>query len=115
MKLYDRLTGRHLDTLPDIVHAGRYLLRQTATLNRHTLLGIDDLLGSDGTDRCQLDSETVNFSRADPALLVNAELFAGAVTTIAKLEAVGEVLPSPLLPATLISEQKWSHQTGAAA
>lgn len=105
MRLYDRLTGRYLDTLPDVVHAGRYLLRQTATLNRHTQLGIDDLLGSDGVDRCQLDSETVNFSKADPALLVNAELFAGAATTIAKLEAVGEVLPSPLLPATLISEQ----------
>lgn len=105
MKLYDRLTGRHLDTLPDVVHAGRYLLKQTATFNRHTQLGIDDLLGSDGTDRCQLDSETVSFSRADPALLVNAELFAGAVTTIAKLEAVGEAQPSPLLPATLISEQ----------
>lgn len=105
MRLYDRLIGRRLDALPDVVHSGRYLLRQMATLNRHTRLGIDDLLGSDGTDHCQLDSKTASFLRSDSALKDDADLFAKAVTTIAGLEVVGEVLPSPLLPTTLISEQ----------
>jgi len=105
MRLYDRITGLPLNGLPEIVYSGRYLLRQKATLNRHTPLEIESLLCADGSGRCQLDGLTSPFATPEEDTEADLELFRDAVTSIVRLIAVGDEHPSPLMPAAIVSEQ----------
>ena len=105
MRLYDRITGLPLNGLPEIVYSGRYLLRQKATLNRHTPLEIESLLCADGSGRCQLDAQTSPFATPKEDTEADLELFREAVTSIVRLIAAGDEHPSPLMPAAIISEQ----------
>lgn len=105
MRLMDRITGQDMSVLPEVMHSGRYLLRQAAVLNRHTPLEAGDLLCTDGADRCQLGTIRLPFVPADLALVARGELFCDAITTIAGLMSTGGERPSPLLPAAMINEQ----------
>ena len=105
MRLFDRITGLPLNGLPEIVYSGRYLLRQKATLNRHTPLEIESLLCADGSGRCQLDGLTSPFATPEEDTEADLELFRDAVTSIVRLIAVGDEHPSPLMPAAIVSEQ----------
>ena len=105
MRLYDRIAGQPLNGLPEIVYSGRYLLRQKATLNRHTPLEIESLLCADGSVRCQLDALTSPFATPEEDTEADLELFRDAVTSIVRLIAAGDEHPSPLMPAAIVSEQ----------
>ncbi|MCP8687141.1 hypothetical protein [Marinobacterium sedimentorum] len=105
MRLYDRITGADLNTLPNVVYSGRFQLRQKAALNRHKQLEVDELLCSDGAGRCQLASAIAPFATVDVALEDDFAFFTEAITTIARLVTAGEEQPSPLLPTAMISEQ----------
>ncbi|EMB2825447.1 hypothetical protein U8047_006526 [Pseudomonas aeruginosa] len=105
MRLLDRITGQDLSVLPEVMHSGRYLLRQDAVLNRHTSLKAGDVLCSDGADRCQLGDIRLSFVPIDQALAAKGELFGDAITTITGLMSAGVEMPSPLLPSAMINEQ----------
>jgi len=105
MKLYDRITDSDVKCLPGSVQPGRFLLKQSATLNRHTILEAGELLSTDGSDRCHLADVNVSFVKPDRALEDDFALVADAVTTIARLMSAGESFPTPLLPTAMISEQ----------
>lgn len=105
MRLLDRITGQPLNGLPEMVYSGRYLLRQKATLNRHTLLEVDSLLSTDGSSRCQLEALASPFATTEKDAEADLELFRDAVTSIVRLMAAGDEHPSPLMPAAIISEQ----------
>lgn len=105
MRLHDRLSGKRLNGMPDLVHTGRYVLDQAAMFNGHSPLAIGALLSDDGGDRCVLNGEASRFFECDAALSDDATFLARVLDNIAQSSCAAQALPSPLLPTALIDEE----------
>lgn len=100
----DRLSGEPSSVLPDNVEPGRYWIKKSdLTFNGHTEK-LHGVLVSDGSDLCQIGSETRRFVLPEKSLDAKIELFSRALETLDG-SFVEECLQSPLMPAAVIDDQ----------
>lgn len=101
---FDRFSNNKYTKLPVLVESGRYIWEgeRAECLNGHSDIHKEELLVSDGSERCSLKQTTHQFLMPDKNRQHAISLFENAVTTIGKQLEQGRKLISPMLPSVVV-------------
>lgn len=100
----DRLTGKAIERLPDVVESGRYLAEATAGHPKPLGVGTSGLLVDDGSEIANVDGERKFFRLPDKAIVQKADLFERILDTIDSSIESENGLASPLMPEGVVNE-----------
>ena len=104
MKVFDLYSGRDV-VLPEHIEPGRFRLLRTTILNANITLNQNEVLLSDGCDRCTIADGKYRF--AQPKVLVENRNIKRAIENIsAKILSASRHLTSPLIPSEMAEELK---------
>ncbi|WP_286715706.1 hypothetical protein [Marinobacter sp. tcs-11] len=100
----DRLTGQHIDRLPDVIESGRYLAELMAGDSSSLSVAASGLLVDDGSEIANVGGERKSFRLPDKAIAQKSELFERILDTIdSSIESETE-LASPLMPEGVVDD-----------